>query len=312
MACLIHVVLGAIVHDGRLLVARRNAHAHQGGKLELPGGKVEPDESPEQALRRELREELGVTAGIGAPVIRFEHDYGDRHLLLDVREARIGNEPPAGSEVQWRVIEDLSPDEFPPANRAILNALRLPREYAITPAAMPVETEQDCKRLLAANVRLILLRAKEFDDESYRRTAVRLVACAREAGARLLLHDRPHAVETLGAAGVHLSQRGFAQYAKRGRPVALERWFAVSCHDLDEVQRAESAGADFCVLGPVRDTPGHGSSPGRPMGFPAFGEIAAAARIPVYALGGMNYKDLAEARARGAQGIAGIRGFAGL
>jgi 8-oxo-dGTP diphosphatase len=56
------VVGAALLNDGRLLAARRSAPPELAGRWELPGGKVEPDESPEQALVRELREELGVEA----------------------------------------------------------------------------------------------------------------------------------------------------------------------------------------------------------------------------------------------------------
>ncbi|MEU0816348.1 (deoxy)nucleoside triphosphate pyrophosphohydrolase [Streptomyces mirabilis] len=56
------VVGGALLHDGRLLAARRSAPPELAGRWELPGGKVEPGEAPEAALVRELREELGVTA----------------------------------------------------------------------------------------------------------------------------------------------------------------------------------------------------------------------------------------------------------
>jgi 8-oxo-dGTP diphosphatase len=64
----IHVVGAALVRDGRVLASRRTAPAHQAGLWEFPGGKVEDGESDEQALVRELREELGVTAAVGARV----------------------------------------------------------------------------------------------------------------------------------------------------------------------------------------------------------------------------------------------------
>jgi 8-oxo-dGTP diphosphatase len=66
------VVGGALLHDGRLLAARRSAPPELAGRWELPGGKVEPGESPEHALVRELREELGVTA---EPVARVPGEW---------------------------------------------------------------------------------------------------------------------------------------------------------------------------------------------------------------------------------------------
>ena len=297
-------MLGVIVRDGGVLVAWRDEGRHQGGCLEFPGGKVKSGESPEQALRRELMEEIGVAAEAGAPLIRFTHDYGDRRLLLDVREARIEGDPARSKRrLEWRPIETLSTEEFPPANNAILNALKLPSAYAITSAPA---IEQSFGRLLESGVRLILLRAKELDDERYQRLARHFSMQAHEAGAQLLLHDRPGAVEPIGAAGVHLSQAAFSRGRLRSaRPVSPNRWFAVSCHNLEEVCLAEAAGADFCVLGPVRAVSGHAE----PLGFDAFEGVVACARIPVYALGGMSVRDIAEARMRGAQGIAGVRCF---
>ena len=70
------VVCAVIEHpDGRVLVAQRPAHKHLALKWEFPGGKVEPGESPETALLRELREELGCTTEIVRALPPFRHDY---------------------------------------------------------------------------------------------------------------------------------------------------------------------------------------------------------------------------------------------
>lgn len=69
------VVAAVVVRDGRLLMTRRPAGGPLGGQWELPGGKLEPGESPEHALVREVREELGVAARAGRTLLVEVHDY---------------------------------------------------------------------------------------------------------------------------------------------------------------------------------------------------------------------------------------------
>ena len=81
----VHVAAAAIFDDrGRVLISRRPAHLHQGDLWEFPGGKLEPGESVESALHRELYEELGICVQAARPLIRVLHDYHDKSVLLDV------------------------------------------------------------------------------------------------------------------------------------------------------------------------------------------------------------------------------------
>ena len=119
----VHVAVAVIVRDGRVLIARRPDHVHQGGLLEFPGGKVEPGETVQAALVREIAEETGlhVPAGSLEPVIGIRHDYGDKRVFLDVWETSAAEGEARGCEgqpVEWLTPEQLRDEDFPAANLA--------------------------------------------------------------------------------------------------------------------------------------------------------------------------------------------------
>src|SRR3984885_1161371 len=85
MTSAVRVVAGVLRDgDGRILIAQRPAGKHMAGFWEFPGGKIAPGESGEQALARELTEELGVAVERCHPLLQLRHDYSDRVVELDV------------------------------------------------------------------------------------------------------------------------------------------------------------------------------------------------------------------------------------
>ena len=121
------VAVGVLIdNDGRVLVSRRAADAHQGGLWEFPGGKVEVDESVSGALSRELREELGIQIGASERLMTIEHDYGDKKVKLDVHRIKSWQGEARGLEGQplaWQLPVDLRQWSFPAANAPILARL---------------------------------------------------------------------------------------------------------------------------------------------------------------------------------------------
>ena len=121
------VAVGILIDDaGRVLVTRRAPDTHQGGLWEFPGGKVEAGETLQEALARELREELGVLVEATEALMVLEHDYGDKQVRLDVHRVTRWLGQPRGLEGQplaWQQPEQLRDWAFPTANRPILERL---------------------------------------------------------------------------------------------------------------------------------------------------------------------------------------------
>jgi len=118
------ILLNAEQH---VLTSWRQAHQHQGGLWEFPGGKREADESMLDALKREIHEELGVAVEQAEPFVRIDHDYGDKKVSLDVwLVSHFVGEPQGkeGQALRWQAINQLEASEFPAANAAIIEALQ--------------------------------------------------------------------------------------------------------------------------------------------------------------------------------------------
>jgi 8-oxo-dGTP diphosphatase len=307
----IHVAAGALEDPrGRILVTRRPDHVHQGGLWEFPGGKLEAGETPEEGLARELQEELGVEVRTSRPLIRVHHDYGDRHVLLDVHRVSGFAGKPHGREGQpltWVHPDDMDPDLFPAADRPIITALRLPALYLIT-GADPLHPHGFLERLsraLARGVRLVQLRTHNLSDSAYAALAEGAYALCERHGAHLLLNRDLDLVQDLPCHGVHLTTRRLCSLDRR--PLEDGRLVGASCHGSGELERAARLGLDYALLSPVQATASHPEA--RLLGWDGFAALAEKAALPVYALGGLGPDDLDRAFRRGAQGIAAIRGL---
>lgn len=127
------------------------------------------------------------------------------------------------------------------------------------------------------------------------------------ACARVLVNDRLDVALAAGAGGVHLGGHSMPVSTVRQvapRPIVI----GVSCHSLGEAIAAESAGADYLLLGPVFETPSK-LKYGPPLGLDELRKVNAQVRIPVLALGGITVERVRPCLEAGAAGIAGIRIF---
>ena len=331
---IVHVAVAVIVNDAdEVCISLRHEHAHQGGLWEFPGGKVESDETVEQALSREIKEELGLDILHSRPLIRIKHDYGDKSVCLHVRKITgfrgraVGLE---GQDVKWVPIEDLTDYDFPEANQAVIKSLSLPHQYLITGAFESLDDFSiRLESALNKGIKLVQLRLKsrvvdsitelasENDGNRFYRIIEQASALCASHHARLMLNLSMEIQRLLGVTdisdiditfdGVHLDSRTLMSIESVIPLKQKAKLVSASCHNAEELKTAEKLGLDFVVLSPVKRTSSHPEAP--TLGWEQFEQLSDLVSVPVYALGGLNKGDLEEAWSRGAQGVASISGF---
>jgi 8-oxo-dGTP diphosphatase len=123
----IEVSAALIFHKGKLLITQRHAKSHLGGLWEFPGGKREADETFEQCLVREIREELGVEISVGKLFEEIFHDYPEKsvHLKFFICKLLRGEPQPLDcAAVKWIGKSNLAAHEFPAADAQLLEKLK--------------------------------------------------------------------------------------------------------------------------------------------------------------------------------------------
>ena len=120
------VAVAVIRRAGQFLIAQRLPNDSFGGFWEFPGGKLDPGETMENGLAREILEELGIRIEVGTRRMMIEHRYPGRVLHLHCYECRVvEGEPRAIECAAWRWVEPAEMDQFqfPPASRPLLDVL---------------------------------------------------------------------------------------------------------------------------------------------------------------------------------------------
>lgn len=129
MTLLLVAAVALVDPDGRVLIAQRPEGKAMAGLWEFPGGKIEPGETPEQALMRELHEELGIEtwASCLAPLSFASHAYEGFHLLMPLFACRKWQGTAVAREhaaLRWARVRELADYPMPPADRPLVAALR--------------------------------------------------------------------------------------------------------------------------------------------------------------------------------------------
>lgn len=304
---MIQRVAVGVIYDaqGRVLLAQRPADKPYAGYWEFPGGKIEASETSEQALRRELYEELGIEIDDAFPWLVRQFTYPTRTVELKFFRIHSWRGELHGKEDQalaWQAPE--RPDVAPmlPPNAPILHALSLPPLMAISAASDNViGFWPKLKAALERGTRLVQLREKHLSGDVWRSFVAEAAVICRSHQAKIILNSDIELALELGLDGVQLSA---TQLASIDRLPPLS-WVGASCHDETELQRAIALGCDYALLSPVLPTATHPDAPA--LGWQRFADIARASPIPIFALGGMTPEMLHTAWRHAAHGIALLR-----
>jgi thiamine-phosphate pyrophosphorylase len=166
------------------------------------------------------------------------------------------------------------------------------------------------QQAIGAGVDLVQIREKDLATRELLdlvKAAVDAASAQRTGGTRVVVNDRLDVALAAAAHGVHLGTRSMPAQIVRAH-VPTDFLVGVSCHSLEEALAAESAGADYLLLGPVYETPSK-LAYGLPLGLARLREVTSRVSLPVLALGGITLERVKPCLAHGAAGIAGIRIF---
>lgn len=292
--------------SGEVLLAERPAGKGWAGWWEFPGGKVEANEAPIQALQREMQEELGTKATEAYPWITRTFAYPEKTVCLHFFIVRAWTNEPHGKEGQqlrWQYPHRLEVSPMLPANLPVLQWLTMPAQYAISDASA-MGVPQFLARLeqrLAAGLRMVQVREKSMPDALLVDFAQAVIARCKPYGANVIVNHRPEIARQCGADGVHLSSQRLMSLEQRPEGMLC----GASCHNAEQLMRAAALELDYAMFSPVLPTQSHPESEG--MGWDAFAQAISGYALPVYALGGMTPEHLKTAWQHGAHGISMLR-----
>jgi thiamine-phosphate pyrophosphorylase len=166
----------------------------------------------------------------------------------------------------------------------------------------PVMPDEFLHAALDGGAAIVQLRAKDQPDAEVVAAARRFKAACAEHDALLIVNDRPDLAAAAGADGVHVGQDDMT-VARAREIVGPDRIVGLSTHTPAQVDAAE--GADYIGVGPVNATP---TKPGRPaVGLDLVRYASAHARVPFFAIGGIDPSNIAAVRAAGAERVAVVR-----
>jgi 8-oxo-dGTP diphosphatase len=324
-----HVSAAVLIReDGSFLLAQRPAGKPYPGYWEFPGGKIEPDETPAQAIIREIKEELNIEVLDPQPWIVRQHVYEHATVLLRffrITQWRGELRGLEGQAFTWQRLSELSVAPMLPANAPIFRALATPTTMLISNIAEEGEArwftraELNLRKLadrqgidaVAPHRAFVQIREKQMSAAQINRVIEEAKRRLEPLGAIVLLNSDCK-TSNMRFDDIHLTsatlraRHATQPIAQRGDALNRNHWLTAACHNSSELAQAVAAQCDAVTLSPVLATQTHPDAV--PLGWAAFQQIIDTLSIPAFALGGQSEQSRSLAYAHGAHGVAMMRG----
>ena len=302
----IRAAVGIIVNQkGDCLLSRRPEGKTFAGFWEFPGGKIEPSESAQEALVRELQEELNIDVINCWPWFQrsYEYPHATVHLVFFRVSAWCGLlSGREGQELRWVQLgsaQDI-PAPLLPTNTQVLRAVQLPTVIGITQAEEmgPGPQLEAIDRACFRGLRWIHVREKNTPFDLLAAWVKQVQEAARPWKACVILNGTTSEAQSLGVDGVHWTSERLWQADSRPQNM----WVSASCHTEADLEQAERLGLDYVFLGPVLPTNSHPVT--NMLGWSSFGQWVRQSSLPIYAIGGQDSTTLLASLQEGGQGWA--------
>ncbi len=303
----LNVSVGVLINPNKkILLAQRPESRTWSGWWEFPGGKLEKNEVPEEALARELKEEINIDVLNCEKWVTRNYLYEEYSVTLyffKVTEWYGQITAKENQKLLWINPYEVNKSTILPPNLFILNALSLPTQYGITNMS---ETPKEIffiqlLKQLEQGLKMIQIREKNLTLRELKKITLEIVKICKPFSAKVILNSSIELANDVNANGVHLNAIELKKFNKKSKNIIV----SASCHSEEEVKIAQDKDIDFVVLSPVKRTISHPE--GVALGWDNFLNITNSYDIPIYALGGMKKIDINNALDSGAIGIASQR-----
>lgn len=301
----INVSVGIFLNKSKVLLGKRPKSKLWNGWWEFPGGKIKSNESPLEALKREINEELEISIIKTQPWITRVHYYDNQAFKLHFFKIfEWKNSPKAieHDELRWVDVNKPNINPILPANKIIFKALKLPLICAITNMdEFEGDFFQALENKIKTGINLIQIREKSLNKIELENFSKKILDIAKPLNTKVVINSNLQLAKKLQADGIHLNSNQI--YEKLDIPKQM--LIGCSCHSIKDLKQAERIGSDFAFYSPVKKTLTHPNL--KPIGWKKFQKSINQIQIPVYALGGMTIEDIEISMKFGSIGIASQR-----